>query len=78
MFQDLVLRSYSNGHDVFVFLNHPIGGVKSTSEMTATRKKDNVEKAKLTARAVESAGKEGWHNSVVLRSHSNSHDAFVF
>ncbi|KAF5443150.1 hypothetical protein F2P56_035734 [Juglans regia] len=48
-FRDLVLRSNSDGHDAFVLLNHPSGGVKPTNETTASRKNDNVEKARVSA-----------------------------
>lgn len=76
--QDLVLQSHNDSHDVFVFSNYPTGDVKPKSETTVRRKNDGIEKAKLATGAVESAGKDGWRNSVFLQSPNDGHDAFVF
>ncbi|KAG2702026.1 hypothetical protein I3843_06G066500 [Carya illinoinensis] len=56
-FRDLVLRSNSDGHDAFVFLSHPSGGVKPTNETTASTKNNNVEKARVSAGGVKAQSK---------------------
>lgn len=72
------MRSHRDYHDAFVFSNHPIDDVKPMSETTLRRKNDSVEKAKLAVGAIESVRKDGWCNGVILQSHSDKHDAFLF
>ncbi|KAG6654536.1 uncharacterized protein LOC122311815 [Carya illinoinensis] len=54
-FRDLLMRSNSDGHDAFVFLNQPSGNAKLRNETSTAKKNENVDKNEKGRVSVEKA-----------------------